>query len=168
MTGNRSSAVAMPFVLAAMTFTAGCNGEVPAEQITASLVAQLQQKGISGTDISCPTLTAAPGASGTCSFRVDGQPVDAIVSIDVVVGERAHFSVITRPRPIEEGLLEQRLAVDTAHSSGSVAPDVDCPDDLAPAVGTSLVCEVDDGDRTAKVSVTGVSGGRVEYTVVIS
>jgi hypothetical protein len=131
-------------------------------------MAQLRHNGITGTDITCPDLMGVAGASVTCAFRMAGQPVDAVVSVESVVAERSYLSVITRARPIEESLLGQRLAADTVQLGGLATPDVDCPEDLAPFLGAPILCEVGDGERSARVNVTGVSRGKVEYKVIVS
>jgi hypothetical protein len=168
MATNRTSRWTIPFVLATTTLAAACAGAVPADQVVDSINEQLRNKGIPATDVSCPTdLTAAEDESVTCSFRVDGQIVDAIVSVQSVTGDHAQFVVTTRARPVEEGSLEQSLAADLAGKTRTATPDVDCPDDLAPVVGTSILCDIGDGGRSARVSVSEVSGGAVKYDVVV-
>jgi Domain of unknown function (DUF4333) len=158
----------MPFVLAIPTLVTACAGAVPAAQVTDSIDEQLRNNGITATDITCPTdLTAVEDTSVTCSFRVDAQIVDAVVSVQSVVGDQAQFVVTPRARPVEEGSLEQSLAADLAEKTRRATPDVDCPDDLAPVVGTSILCDIGDGGRSARVSVSEVSGGAVKYDVVV-
>jgi hypothetical protein len=69
---------------------------------------------------------------------------------------------------VPEDLLEQRLAADVTSRTGRASPDVDCPGELAPTVGASVLCGLGDGERSARVSVTRVDGGLVEYSVVVT
>jgi hypothetical protein len=169
MATNRTFRWTVPFVLAIPTLATACAAAVPADQVAGSIDAQLRNKEITATDVTCPTsLTADVGASITCSFRIDGQFVDAVVSVQSVGDGYAQFVVETQARPVEEGSLEQSLAADLAGKTRSATPDVDCPDDLAPVVGTSILCDIGDGGRSARVSVSKVSDGAVTYDVVVS
>jgi hypothetical protein len=154
--------------LGSLALTAACAGVVPAEEVSASLADQLQRAGIAAADVTCPGhLTGAVGASITCSFTVDGQPVDAQVSVRSVDADRALFAFTTQPRPVAEQRLEQQLSDDVARLTGVAAPTVDCPDDLAPTVDASVVCTIGDDRGSAQVRVTRVSAGTVEYSVVV-
>jgi hypothetical protein len=155
--------------LGSIALTAACAGVVPAEEVSASLADQLQRAGIAAADITCPGhLTGVVGASITCSFTVDGHPVDAQVSVRSVDGDRALFAVTTHARPVAERRLEQQVGENVARRTGVAAPDVDCPDDLAPTEGVSVLCTIGDGGGSALVTVTRVSAGTVEYSVVVT
>ena len=167
MSTNRSVRWTVYSALAATSLATAC-AAVPAEQVAGTITEELRNNQIIATDVTCPRdLRAVVDASVTCFFRVDGQFVDAVVLVRSVVGDEAQFMVTTQARPVEQGSLEQSLAADLAEKTRRATPDIDCPDDLAPVVGASILCEIGDGGRSARVSVSQVSKGAVTYDVVV-
>lgn len=167
--GHRSTPLRLVLALGATTMTAGCAAAVPAEDLSTSVTDHLRSTGIATAGVTCPdSLEGSIGASVTCAFTVDGQPVDVVVSVSAVEGDVVRFAVTTRAQPVPEDLLEQRLAAEVTSRTGHASPDVDCPGELAPTVGASVLCGLGDGERSVRVSVTRVDGGLVEYSVVVT
>jgi hypothetical protein len=99
----------------------------------------------------------------TCTFSVDGQPVDAVATVAAVDGDAVTYAVRAQARPLDRQLLE-RVVVDRLAREGVPAGTATCAGDLPARVGATATCTVAGaGDWTVRTAA--VDGGRLDWSL---
>lgn len=145
-----------------------CTGAVPKDDVTKTISQKLTEKSIAAQNLTCPgDLKGEVGATLTCEFTVEGQPVDVIATVTSVDGSTANYDVTTQARPISKDLLQQRLSAEIGTKAGVTIASTVCDGDLQPQVGQKVGCDVTaQGEAEVlklDVTVTAVDGGSINY-----
>lgn len=126
---------------------------------------------VAGRDVKCPSdLTAEPGRSVRCGFTVDGQPVDAVVTVASPHGGAdggPQLDIVTEARPIAKDLLARKVGEQVATQAKVRVASATCDGDLAAMPKATQRCTITgpDGTLTLTVTVTSVTGGMIKYTI---
>jgi Domain of unknown function (DUF4333) len=166
---------AAPTVLLA-TLLAGlvaCGGAAPVDRGTVArkIGEALVKQHVAGRDVACPSdLPAEVGRSVKCGFSVDGQPVDAVVTVRSPNGGAdggPQLEIVTEARPIARDLLARKVKEQLATQTAVRVASAVCDGDLAPTPRATQRCTVSgpDGSMTLTVTVTTVTGGRISYSI---
>jgi len=166
---------AAPTVLLA-TLLAGlvaCGGTATVDRGTVArrIGEALVTQHVAGRDVSCPSdLPAESGRSVKCGFSVDGQPVDAVVTVRSPHGGAdggPQLDIVTEARPIAKDLLARKVGEQVATQAKVRVTSATCDGDLAPAPRATQRCSIagPDGPMTLTVTVTTVTGGRISYSI---
>ncbi|WP_300010886.1 DUF4333 domain-containing protein [Pseudonocardia sp.] len=150
----------------------GCGGETPGAggvDVTEHLDAQLGSVGIVADpgSLACDDVDLGVGASVGCTFTAGGQPVGLTAEVTSVEGSGVGFDVSTQARPVPAEVLGTTVATRAGQQLGAAIDSAECAGELAPTVGESTSCTLTSGAETrdVTVTVTGVDGGRLDYTL---
>jgi hypothetical protein len=99
----------------------------------------------------------------TCTFSVDGQPVDAVATVAAVDGDAVTYAVRAQARPLGRQLLE-RVVADRLAREGVPAGTATCAGDLPARVGATVACTVARAGGWT-VRTAAVDGGRVDWSL---
>ena len=118
--------------------------------------------------VTCPgDLEAEVGKTLRCEFAVEGQPVDAVVTVTSLEGSTANFDIKTEARPVAKALLEQKVRGLVEPQLGVPINSLTCEGDLEPRQGAAQSCLVGYSGQSLPlaVSVTSVEGGLIKLNV---
>ena len=131
-----------------------------AGQITSKLT---DAAGNKPDSVSCPNdLPAKVGAQVNCEMKVKNQTFNVNVTVTSVDGKDVKFDMVeTVDKQQVASILSSKLAEQVGRKPDSVT----CPDNLKGVVGSSLRCQLTDGNQTygVMVNVTSVDGGDVNF-----
>ncbi len=152
-------------VTAVLTTTGSSGGDY---EITGPELSEEQLAARVGSSVAAQALVCDSGIKGTvgnwtrCEFNSNGATSVQIVEVKAISGLTMDLAVTPS---LPKAQIEERLRRELS-ASGQTPESAECAQDLLGVTGTTLTCVVTTGgDReTHTLTVTGVSGGQVNYT----
>jgi hypothetical protein len=131
-----------------------------AKQITTKMT---DAQGNKPDSVTCPDgLKGEVGAQLNCGMKIKGQDYNVNVTATSVKGDDVLFDMV---ETVDKNLVASKVSDGLTQKVGQKPDAVTCPDNLKGTPGSTLRCDLKDGDQTygVTVTVTDVDAGDVKF-----